>query len=133
MGFKRGMIMDGGLARAMRAGDGSTFNPKIVTYATDAAYTVTVADIACGILVATSLSAGRIFTTPTEALILAAFPEMDVGDSIHFKVSAIAAFAITWAAGTGVTLAGRATTPASTMTEILITLTASGAITWTVL
>lgn len=133
MGFKRGIVQDGGLSRAMRAGDGFTDNPNLVTYATDAAYTVTVADIANGVLVATSLGAGRNFTTPTAALIIAAFPQMDVGDSIHFKVSAIAAYAITWLAGTDVTLAGRATTPASSSTDIYITKTSSTTVTWTVL
>jgi hypothetical protein len=133
MGFKRGMVLDGQLARGMRAGDGFTDNPNLVISAADAAYTVTVADIANGIFVATSLSAGRVFTTPTAALILAAFSELDVGDNIHFKVSSIAAFAITWAAGTGVTLVGRATTPASSSTDIYITKTAATTVKWTVL
>ena len=133
MGFKRGMILDGQLARPMRAGDGSAWAPNLVTNAADAIYTVTVADLANGAMLVTGLSAGRVFTTPTAALILAAFPEMDIGDSIHFKISVSVAFAITWAAGTTVTLAGRATTPASSNSDILVTKTSATAVTWTVL
>lgn len=133
MGFKRGMINDGGLARAMRAGDGSTQNPVIVVNATDGVHTVTVAEIACGVLQFTSFGSGHNVTTPTAALILAAFPEMDVGDSIHFKVSCVAAYAATWAAGDSVTLAGRATTPASSASDIYITKTSATAVTWNVL
>lgn len=133
MGFNRTMINDGGLTRRARPGDFSTANPVITTVAADAAATVTVAQIAGGVLIFSSFSAGRVLTTPTAALILAAFPEMDVGDSIEFEVSCIAAFAGTWAAGTTVTLAGRATTPASSWSKIYITKTSATAVTWTVM
>lgn len=129
----RACVYDKGQERLMRNGDGFAANPRIKVNAADAAYTVTVTDIAGGILQATSLSAGRTFTTPTAAAIIAAFPEMDIGDCMVFKVSAVAAFAITWAAGTDVTLAGRATTPASTSTDIVIEKTAATTVKWTVL
>jgi hypothetical protein len=133
MGFKRGIIQDAGLSRNMRVGDGSTWAPALVIVAADAAYLVTVADLAAGAIQFTSFSAGRAVTTPTAALILAAFPEMDVGDVIHFKMSCVAAFAATHTAGAGVTLAGRATCPASSSQDILITKTSSTTVTWTAL
>jgi len=133
MGFKRAIISDGGLMRSARAGDASANNPVITSIATDANAVLTVAQIAGGVVQFTGFTAGRTITTPTAALILAAFPEMDIGDSIEFEVSCVAAFAGTWAAGTTVTLAGRATTPASSWSKIYITKTSATAVTWTVL
>jgi hypothetical protein len=83
-----------------------------------------------GVLYYSALSAGRAVTTPTAALILAAAPDMDVGDSFVFLVSIQDAFAITWAAGADVTLRGRATTPASSSTWIVVTKTSDTAVTW---
>lgn len=133
MGFKRGIIQDSGLSRNMRAGDGSTFNPALIINAVDAVDTITVADLAAGAKQYTAFSAGRALTVPTAALIAAAFPEMDIGDSIHFTVSIVPAFAGTWTAAAGVTLAGRATTPASSKSDILVTKTGAATFTWTVL
>lgn len=133
MGFKRGMIQDSGLTRNMRAGDGSTWNPVLQTVATDAADTILAAEIAGGAIQYTGFTAGRNLTTDSAANILAAFPEMDIGDSIHLVVSCVAAFAGTYVAGAGVTLTGRATTPASSKSDILITKTSSTTVTWTVL
>lgn len=131
--FVRACIQEKGLERLMRNGDGILGNPRITSYGTDAAKTVTVTEIAGGVLQVTGLTAGRNLTTPTAADIIAAFPEMDIGDCMIFKVSITTAFAGTWVAGAGVTLAGRATTPANTMTDIIIEKTSSTAVKWTVL
>ena len=132
MGYKRVIIQDAGLSRNARVGD-SVLNPLITSIATDAAATLDVAKIAGGVIQYTGFTAGRVLTTATAADILAAFPEMDIGDSISLVVSCTAAFAGTYAAGTGVTLAGRATTPASSYSLIYITKTSATTVTWTVL
>lgn len=129
--FKRPLIESGTVMLAkMRAGDGFLGNPVITEKTTNADHTITVAEMSTGVLYYSALSAGRAVTTPTAALILAAAPDMDVGDSFCFLVSIQDAFAITWVAGTGVTLSGRATTPASSSTWIVVTKTSGTAVTW---
>lgn len=123
----------GGLEQPLTPGVGLFSVRKPTVYATDAAYTLTVSDIAAGILQVTGLTAGRNLTTPTAAAIIAAYPEMNIGDSIELTVSITTAFAGTWVAGTTITLAGRATTPASSSTLISITKTSATAITWNVI
>ncbi len=130
--FARALIKsDGSLPRQMRSGDGFVSNPRIATVS-DAAQTLTVAQLSGGAIM-TTLTAGRVFTTPTAAQMIAAAPDMDIGDSFELLVSSLAAFAITWAAGAGVTLAGRATTPASANSTIIVTRTGAATMTWTVL
>lgn len=129
--FKRPLIEAGTVMPAkMRAGDGFLGNPVITEKTTNADHTITVAEMSTGVLYYSALTAGRGVTTPTAALILAAAPDMDVGDSFCFLVSIQDAFAITWAAGADVTLRGRATTPASSSTWIVVTKTSSTTVDW---
>lgn len=114
-------------------GTGLFANIKLTSKTTDADHTLTVDEMAGGAVYYSALSAGRAVTTPTAALILAAATDMDLGDTFSFLVSIQDAFAITWAAGTGVTLAGRATTPASSWSWILVEKTSATTVTWTVL
>jgi hypothetical protein len=132
MSNTRVIVQDGALSRAARSGD-TILNPVISTITADAIATITAAQIAGGVVQFTGLTAGRAFTTDTAVNILAAFTGMDVGDSISFLVSITTAFAGTWGAGAGVTLAGRATTPASSYSLIYITKTSATTVTWTVL
>lgn len=133
MSFSRAAIWQDNLPRKQRAGDGFIAMPVISTYATDAILTLTIPQVMGGVLQVTGLTAGRNFTTPTAVDLLAAMPEMDIGDTYVFMVSVTVAFAVTWAAGAGVTLAGRATTPASSSTFIVIEKTSSTTVKWTVL
>jgi hypothetical protein len=133
--FKRSLITtgnNGGVPERLRAGGGLLANIQPSIVATNADMTMTVAQMAGGMVQYSSFSAGRAVTTPTAALILAAAPDMDIGDSFSFIVSAVAAFAATWVAGVGVTLAGRATTPASSWSIITVTKTAATTVTWNV-
>lgn len=123
----------GAIARPAVNGDGIHANPLITTIATDAALTLTAAQIAGGMVIFSSFSAGRVVTTDTAANIIAAFPNLEIGDTAIIIVSAQAAFAATWAAGTDVTLAGRATTPASSYSIVAITRTGAATVTWTVM
>jgi hypothetical protein len=117
----------------MRQGDGILANISPVEVTADTAQTLTVAQIAGGAINYTGFSAGRNLTTPAAADILAAYPDMDVGDSFSFLVSIQDAFAGTWVAGAGVTLAGRATTPASSWSWVVVTKTSDTTVTWRVL
>ena len=132
MSLVRPIVQDGVLSRATRAGD-HIINPAILSIATDANRTLTVQDISGNAIIFTGFTAGRTLTTDTAANILAANPQMDIGDSICLVISVIPAFAATYAAGTGVTLAGRATTPASSYSMIYITKTSATTVTWLVL
>lgn len=130
--FNRAIInSDGSLPRKTRSGDGFMDNVRVAVVS-DAAQTLTVAQLSGGAIQAT-LTAARNFTTPTAALILAACPDMDIGDSFTLMVSSVAAFAITWVAGAGVTLAGRATTPASSNSTIIVTKLSATTVEWRVL
>ena len=133
MSALRPMVQDGGLTRAARLGDNVAVGRNITTIATDANLTLTADQMAGGIVRFSSFSAGRTVTTDTAVAILAQNPWMDIGDSYEIVVSSTAAFAATWAAGTGVTLAGRATTPASSYSIIVVTKTGAATVTLTVL
>ena len=129
--FKRAILDTGtSMARKMRAGDGLVDNATITETTTNVNHTVTVAEISTGILYYSALSAGRNVTTPTAALILAAAAGMDIGDSFSFRVVIQDAFAITWVAGTGVTLRGRATTAASSSSVITVVKTSDTTVDW---
>lgn len=132
--FKRLMATDrAGLPQVGRQGLGMVGNISITEKTTNADHTITVAEMAGGCIYYSALSAGRGVTTPTAALILAACPDMDVGDSFCFWVAIQDAFALTWAAGADVTLAGRATTAASSSSLIVVTKTSATTVTWHVL
>lgn len=131
--FKRVQLTSlAGLPEISRQGCGICANSIVTAVATDAAVTMTVAQMSGGVVQYTGFTAGRVITTPTAALILAAAPDMDIGDSFSFITSVVPAFAGTWAAGTGVTLSGRATTPASSWSFVTVTKTAATTVTWNV-
>ena len=123
----------GAMPTPMRQGTPILANVDVVEKTTNADHTLTVAEMAGGVVYYSALSAGRAVTTPTAALILAAAPDMDIGDSFMIAVSIQDAFAITWVAGAGVTLRGRATTPASSYSLIVVKKTAAATVDWIVL
>lgn len=134
MSALRNMVQDnGGLVRNARAGDNSLTCRSLETIATDANQVLTAAQIAGGLVRFSGFTAGRQVTTDTAAAILAANPWMDIGDSFEVDVSVTPAFAATWAAGAGVTLAGRATTPASSWSKVVVTRSGAATVLWTVL
>lgn len=131
--FKRCDISAYGMELTGRAnqGMGEVSNIRVQAIATDANLTLGISDIAGGAVMFTGFTAGRTVTTPTAALILAAAPDMDIGDSFSFTLSVIPAFAGTLAAGTGVTLAGRTAVPASGNVYVVVTKTSATTVTWT--
>lgn len=131
--FKRILTAQGtNLPEVSRAGLGFIGALQVSSVATDSALTMTVAQMAVGYVQYTGFCAGRAITTPTAALILAAAPDMDIGDSFSFVVSIVTAFAGTWTAGVGVTLTGRATTPASSWSIVTVTKLTATTVSWNV-
>lgn len=133
--FKRALISNasnGGIPERTRQGSGLLENIAWSVIATDAPLTLTVAQMAGGGVQFSSFSAGRAVTTPTAVAILTACADMDIGDSFSFFVSCVAAFAATHTAGVGVTLAGRATTPASSWSIVTVTKLSSTTVEWRV-
>lgn len=129
--FKRVLATDqAGLPQPSRSGLGMVANFAIVEKLTNVDHTLTVAEMSGGLVYYSALSAGRAVTTPTAALILAACPDMDIGDSFSFIVSIQDAFAITWVAGANVTLTGKATTPASSQSIIVVTKLSATTVSW---
>jgi len=133
--FKRTLInSDSSLPMPSRQGTGMMDNVSVLEVTADAAQTITTAQMAGGAILYTGFSAGRNLTTPTAALLVAATPNMDIGDSFNFMVSIQDAFAGTWVAGdAGVTLRGRTTTPASSWSMVVVTKTGAATFDWIVL
>lgn len=129
--FKRSLISTASvLPTPLRAGDGYIGNPTILEKLTDVNHTLTVEELSGGLIYYSALSAARTVTTPTAALILAAAPDMDIGDSFLVRVSIQDAFAITWAPGAGVALRGKATTAASASSWIVVVKTSATTVDW---
>lgn len=134
MGFLRNMVSSAAsLVRPARQGDGLLAMIQMSNLATDANLTLTIPQISGGAIRFSGFTAGRNVTTPTAAQILAASPDMDIGDTFSLIVSVTPAFAATWVAGNGVTLAGRATTPASSFSWIVVEKTSATTVVWNVL
>ena len=122
-----------GLARNSRAGDNPLTSRSLTAISADANRTITAADMAGGLIQFTGFTAGRTITTDTAANIIAANPWMDINDSFECSLSVSTAFVGTFAAGTGVTLAGKGTVPASGHVNLLTTRTGAATVTITVL
>ena len=131
MSALRPMVMDNGLQRAARSGDNTLASRQLLSISADANAILTVAAMAGGLIQFTGFTAGRTLTTDTAANIIAANPWMDIGDTFEVDISITTAFAGTYAAGAGVTLAGRATALASSISKILVTRTGAATVTVT--
>lgn len=129
--FSRARIDQDGTERAVRGGDGYLANPLITTNAAAGDQAITLAMISGGAGVFTGAAGGVKYTIPAAADIIAAFPEMDIGDSLVFTITNTAAQVATLnTAATGVTYAGFTTANAATRTGI-ITKTSGTAVTCT--
>lgn len=129
MGFARSQVTTGDLPRPARAGDGLLAFLSPVIQATDSNQTLPVASLAGGLYVRNGMTAARTDTTDTAANILAAYPNMDIGDTFCFIVSIGTAFAWNIAAGASVTLVGKTQIPASGFGIVMITKTSATTVT----
>ena len=126
MAGTRAVVQDvGGLMRAGRAGDNrlELVIPQI--NATEANDSLLVAKIAAGLIAYTGFTAGRNITVDTAANIIAAFPNMDIGDSISVQIGISTAFTGTLVTAAGITLKGKAAVPASGAATLFFTKTAA--------
>ena len=120
MTFKRATVFDKGLQRPARVGDGMLAFLSKSAITADAASTITAAMIQGGLILRSGATAGRIDTTDTAALILAALPEMDIGDTYLFAVSNTSTQTITLAGGTDVTESGNLDIPTLTCKWVVL-------------
>lgn len=132
-GFVRPAVFEGGLQRPARVGDIIKVGMKNGAMSADADSTITVEKIAGGLVIRTGALAGRTDTTATAALILAAYPEMDIGDSFSIIYANQSTQTITLAGGTGVTLSGDTTVETLTHKHLLFTKTSATAMTMDIL
>lgn len=114
MGFKRACLYDNRIEREARVGDGMMEFLRPVTVATAGALTITVPAVLGGAAIFTGAAGAVAYTTPTAADLLAAMPDMDIGDTYSFTLTNTAAQTATITAGVGVTLAGFTTVNAAT-------------------
>lgn len=127
--FVRPMVYEKGIARAARVGDGILANPQITAIAADSSQTLTAAAILGGVITHATHTASRTDTTDTAVNILAAMPDMDIGDTYVFKVASLAAFTIVVAGGSGVTASGNLTVAANGAKDFILTKTSATAMT----
>jgi len=110
--FIRPMVRESGMVRPMNAGDGLASNFNIKAFAAEADATLTVAEVAGGLIFqGVTLTSDVIYTLPTAALIAAAgdaFEDMNIGDAYSFVVtnSQVGAFDVVIAVGVGITAVG---------------------------
>ena len=129
--FVRACVYQDSMEKQARSGDGWLANPLITTNAAAGNQAITIAMIAGGAGVFTGAAGAVQYTVPVAADIIAAFPDMDIGDSLTFTVTNTAAQAATLnTAAAGVTYAGFTTANAQTRTGI-ITKTAAATVTVT--
>jgi hypothetical protein len=120
MSFTRACVYDQGLERIARAGDYQLLNPVITTNAAAGNQSITIPMISGGVGVFTGAAAGVQYTIPVAADIIAAYPQMDIGDSVMFTiVNTAAQIATLNTAATGVTYAGFTTANAQTRQGII--------------
>jgi len=110
MGFHRTLVRkSGNIPEPMRKGDGLSANFLPTNFNAEADATLTVAQVSGGaILQGLTLTSDCTYTLPTAALLAAAFPDMDIGDSFSFYVgnNQAAAYDVIIAVGTGITAIG---------------------------
>ena len=122
----RAVIQDvGGLMRAGRAGDNRLELVVPIAVAADANDSLLVAKVAAGLVSYTGFTAGRTLTVDTAANYIAAFPNMDIGDSISCQIGISTAFSGTLVTAAGITLKGKAAVPASSAATLYFTKTSA--------
>ena len=118
--FCRAQVEEKGKECAARVGDGWLANPRVVTNAAAGNQDITINAILGGVALFTGAAGAATYQMPTAAAIIAAMPDMDIGDSYVFKVTNTAAQAATLNnAAVGATFAGFTTVNAGTRTGII--------------
>ncbi len=119
--------IDGGANDVRAAGTGDALMSQLVYTAitTIGAGTLTASGILGGIINRTGPTADYIDTLPTVAQLIAAQPQLCIGDAFSFIIRNTVAFANTIAVGTGWTLGSNTAIAASLVREFLVKITAT--------
>lgn len=118
--FVRACVYADSMERQARAGEGWLANPIITTNASAGNQTISAAAVMGGVVVFTGAAGAVNYTIDTAANLLAAMPDMDIGDTYVFKICNTAAQTATLnTAVTGVTFAGFTTVNAATRIGII--------------
>jgi len=114
MGFLRTWLFQNGLPRKERAGDGYRANAVVTLNSSAGAQNITLSSILGGVAMFTGAAGAVAYTLPTAADLIAALPDMDIGDSYHAKLVNTAAQVATITTNTGLTVSGLVTANAAT-------------------
>lgn len=128
-GYIRPAVYDGSLGRNGRRGDGWAAMVQPVNPG-DAAVTLTPGQLSTGLIAAITLTGARAYTLPLAVDMAAAFPQMDIGDSMMVLIYAVGN-TITMTTNTGWTVAGTATIATTVSRWFRIEKTAAAAFTLT--
>lgn len=123
--FVRPIVRQSGTHREARIGDGTLMAIKPTVVATAGALTIGVDAILGGAAVFTGAAGAVAYTFPTAALLLAALPDMDIGDTYTFIISNTAAQVATLTTAAGITLTGNVTVNADSRICVLEKLSAT--------
>lgn len=131
MSFVRPIVRRAGsLNSPARPGDGWMAMPRRTNTATDSNNTISAAAILGGIYSRSGTNTSRTDTTDTAANILAAMPDMNIGDTYMFMVANLTGTnPITIAGGDGVTASGNLSVVALTTKWFLLEKTSATAMT----
>ena len=117
--FVRACVKDSTGERVARAGDGWMANPLVTTDSTAGNRNITMSAILGGAAVFTGAAGAVAYTLPAAATIIAAMPNMDIGDSYVFTLTNTAAQVATITTNTGLTVSGNVTANAATRRVVL--------------
>ena len=127
MGVNRAQIdRAGNFVQSQPVGERLLSQATLVADATAGASTISVAALLGGITQRTGPGAGYTDTFPAAANLLAAQPELSVGDSFEYTFRNTVAFAMTAAAGEGVVLGSNVDVPASNTRDYSISILGTG-------
>lgn len=129
MSFTRANVLDNQMARPARIGDGWLAYLAENIQALDSNQTLGASSMVGGLYTRAGMTAARSDTVDTAVNILAAMPQLDIGESFLFAISVQTAFVLTLLTAAGVTLAGKVTVPASGYGNFLVTKTSATTVT----
>lgn len=123
--FVRPIVRQAGTHREARVGDGMLTTLKTDVVATAGNLTISVSAILGGAAIFTGAAGAVAYTFPIATLLLAALPDMDIGDTYSFIVSNTAAQVATLTTAAGITLTGNVTINADSRICVLEKLSAT--------
>lgn len=121
--FTRSLIRRRAVMDKAVTGDNPICALQPFTVSADTNQTITAAAMSGGVYIHSGHTASRTDTTDTAVNIIAANPDMSIGDTAGLLVSSGAAFTIVVAGGTGVTASGNLTVAANSYKLFLLTKT----------